>query len=105
MTVDERSPDTDPGPDESFSVPSLATRLAASYPSLDAAVVEAAVAGAYGHFAGARVTAYLPILVERRSRRTLDVAARAGEGGGGSSDGGPEGEGGPGGSGAGAGGP
>ncbi|MFG3343867.1 three-helix bundle dimerization domain-containing protein [Streptomyces sp. NPDC048018] len=64
-------------PDESSSLRNLVTRLTTAYPSVDAAAVEAAVVASYGHFEQARVRAYLPILVERRSRKALDAVRRA----------------------------
>ncbi|MFE3764690.1 three-helix bundle dimerization domain-containing protein [Streptomyces sp. NPDC059104] len=64
-------------PDERTTVRNLVARLRASYPTLDALTVEAAVGAAYDSFHRARVRAYIPILVERRSRRTLDAACRA----------------------------
>ncbi|WP_371679915.1 three-helix bundle dimerization domain-containing protein [Streptomyces sp. NBC_01276] len=66
MTVEER-----------MAVRNLVARLKASYPTVDAVTVEAAVRAAYDSFHRARVRAYIPILVERRSRRALDAARRA----------------------------
>ncbi|MGO4456065.1 three-helix bundle dimerization domain-containing protein [Streptomyces sp. M-16] len=60
-----------------MAVRNLAARLKASYPTVDAVTVEAAVRAAYDSFHRARVRAYIPILVERRSRRALDAARRA----------------------------
>ncbi|GLW02633.1 three-helix bundle dimerization domain-containing protein [Streptomyces lavendulae] len=82
MTVGERAP-APPGlpragpPDEPVAVRDLVARLKAAYPTVDALTVEAAVRAAYDSFHRARVRAYIPILAERRSRRTLDAACRA----------------------------
>ncbi|MFB9436316.1 three-helix bundle dimerization domain-containing protein [Streptomyces showdoensis] len=111
MTVEERAPyvgedgsgdgpggpcapdavaDAAPGSsDEEFTLDGLVARLAAAYPSVDAAAVEVAVRRAYGHFERARIRAYLPILVERRSRKALDVVRASGSGP--APDGGPRG--------------
>lgn len=67
-----------PGPpDEPVAVRDLVARLRASYPTVDAVTVEAAVKAAYDSFHRARIRAYIPILAERRSRRALDAACRA----------------------------
>ncbi|MFF0001267.1 three-helix bundle dimerization domain-containing protein [Streptomyces avermitilis] len=64
-----------PGPqDECVSIRNLVARLRADYPSVDAVTVEVAVRTAYDVFHRARVRAYVPILVERRSRRVLGAA-------------------------------
>ncbi|MEU9700985.1 three-helix bundle dimerization domain-containing protein [Streptomyces sp. NPDC047981] len=72
--------DDDPGdpgdppldsPDESPSVRDIAARLRAAFPLVDAVVVDATVRTAYEAFRQARVRAYIPILVERRSRQAL----------------------------------
>ncbi|MEV0411648.1 hypothetical protein AB0I68_12825 [Streptomyces sp. NPDC050448] len=63
-------------PDERVPVlEDLVARLTAAYPLIDAATVEATVA-AYDSFRRARVRAYVPILVERRSRTALRAACR-----------------------------
>ncbi|MFJ9808664.1 three-helix bundle dimerization domain-containing protein [Streptomyces sp. NPDC101158] len=66
--------------DDSPSLRNLVARLTSAYPSVDTAAVEAAVEASYDHFEQARIRAYLPILVERRSRKALD-AVRGTEGG------------------------
>ncbi|WP_362880861.1 three-helix bundle dimerization domain-containing protein [Streptomyces sp. NPDC048383] len=53
---------------------SMVARLRAAYPSVDAAAVEATVRVAYDSFRQARIRAYIPILVERRSRKALSAA-------------------------------
>ncbi|MFI8301018.1 three-helix bundle dimerization domain-containing protein [Streptomyces nigra] len=57
--------------DELASIQNMVVRLSAAYPSVDAVTVEATVRAAYDSFRQARVRAYIPILVERRSRRVL----------------------------------
>ncbi|MET7859312.1 hypothetical protein ABZS81_19205 [Streptomyces sp. NPDC005318] len=52
----------------------------AAYLSVDAVAVEATVRTAYGRFHEARVRNYIPILVERRSRRAPSVACRTAPG-------------------------
>ncbi|MFF8375885.1 three-helix bundle dimerization domain-containing protein [Streptomyces sp. NPDC015661] len=66
--------------DELVSIRETVARLGAAYPSLDAVAVETTVRAAYESFRQARVRAYVPILVERRSRRALDAAARTAPG-------------------------
>ncbi|MFJ9343184.1 three-helix bundle dimerization domain-containing protein [Streptomyces sp. NPDC101733] len=58
-----------------MSVRNLVARLMAAYPLVDAATVETTVRTAYASFDRARVRAYIPILVERRSRQALGAAA------------------------------
>ncbi|MBW5481206.1 hypothetical protein GPJ59_04735 [Streptomyces bambusae] len=58
----------------------MVVRLVAAYPSVDAAAVEVTVKAAYDAFHHARVRAFVPILVERRSRRALDTARRTAPG-------------------------
>ncbi len=60
--------------DESVSIRDMVARLRAAYPSVDAVTVEATVRTAYDSFHQARVRAYVPILVERRSRKVLRAA-------------------------------
>ncbi|MCX5195319.1 hypothetical protein OOK31_15650 [Streptomyces sp. NBC_00249] len=70
-----------PGPqDELESIRSMVARLRAAYPSVDAVVVEATVRVAYESFRQARIRAYIPILVERRSRKALSAACRTAPG-------------------------
>ncbi|WP_328946442.1 hypothetical protein OG259_38250 [Streptomyces sp. NBC_00250] len=57
--------------DESSSIRDITARLRASFPLVDTVVVEATVRTAWDSFRQARVRAYLPILVERRSRKAL----------------------------------
>lgn len=52
----------------------LALRLSAAYPSVDPVTVETTIRAAYDVFHRARVRTYVPILVERRSRRALGAA-------------------------------
>ncbi|MFF2572276.1 three-helix bundle dimerization domain-containing protein [Streptomyces sp. NPDC058084] len=66
--------------DESPSLRDLVARLTSAYPSVDTAAVEAAVAASYDHFEQARIRAYLPILVERRSRKALDAVRGTADG-------------------------
>ncbi|MEV7723183.1 hypothetical protein AB0P15_00440 [Streptomyces sp. NPDC087917] len=65
---------------ELVSVRNLVARLKAAYPLVDAATVEAVVRTAYASFDRARVRAYIPILVERRSRQALGAAGGRGAG-------------------------
>lgn len=65
--------------DELVSIRNMVARLRAAYPSVDAVTVEATVRTAYESFHEARVKAYVPILVERRSRRMLSAASRTPE--------------------------
>ncbi|MGW0558554.1 three-helix bundle dimerization domain-containing protein [Streptomyces sp. NPDC002926] len=65
---------------ELVSIRNLVARLSAAYPSVDAVTVEATVRTAYDSFHRARVRAYVPILVERRSRRVLGAACRTAPG-------------------------
>ncbi|MFJ3224134.1 three-helix bundle dimerization domain-containing protein [Streptomyces sp. NPDC086783] len=60
--------------EEASAVQDVVTRLKASWPALDEAAVETAVRSAYDSFRQARVTAYIPVLVERRVRRALEAA-------------------------------
>ncbi|MFC9396946.1 three-helix bundle dimerization domain-containing protein [Streptomyces sp. NPDC057027] len=62
--------------DELASLRDTVARLGAAYPWLDSVDVEATVRTAYESFRQARVRAYVPILVERRSRRALQAACR-----------------------------
>ncbi|MET9881697.1 hypothetical protein ABZZ20_00795 [Streptomyces sp. NPDC006430] len=66
--------------DELVSIRNTVARLRAAYPSVDAATVEATVRTAYESFHRARVRAYVPILVERRSRKTLSAVCRTAAG-------------------------
>ncbi|MFB7450531.1 three-helix bundle dimerization domain-containing protein [Streptomyces sp. NPDC056194] len=63
-----------------MSVRNMVARLRAVYPSVDAVTVETTVRTAYDSFHQARVRAYVPILVERRSRRVLRAACRTAPG-------------------------
>ncbi|MGX5183091.1 three-helix bundle dimerization domain-containing protein [Streptomyces avermitilis] len=63
-----------------MSIRNLVARLRADYPSVDAVTVEVTVRTAYDVFHRARVRAYVPILVERRSRRVLGAACRTAPG-------------------------
>ncbi|MEU1694155.1 three-helix bundle dimerization domain-containing protein [Streptomyces hirsutus] len=63
-----------------MSIRNLVARLRAAYPSVDAVTVEATVRTAYDCFHQARVRAYVPILVERRSRRVLRAVCRTAPG-------------------------
>ncbi|MBN0042821.1 hypothetical protein JS756_01565 [Streptomyces actuosus] len=63
-----------------MSVRIMMARLRAACPSVDAVTVEATVRTAYDSFHGARARAYVPILVERRSRRVLHAACRTAPG-------------------------
>ncbi|SPF04381.1 hypothetical protein SMA5143A_5178 [Streptomyces sp. MA5143a] len=49
----------------------LVARLAVDFPSVGVVTVEATVRAAYDAFRQARVRAYVPILIERRSRKVL----------------------------------
>ncbi|MFJ5776912.1 three-helix bundle dimerization domain-containing protein [Streptomyces sp. NPDC093094] len=62
-------------PDEALAARDLVTALRASWPSVDEAVIEAAVRDAYRSFRSARIRAFVPILVERRVRRALRESA------------------------------
>ncbi|WP_406317244.1 three-helix bundle dimerization domain-containing protein [Streptomyces sp. NBC_00118] len=69
---------------EDPAVRDMVGRLRAAWPTVDESVVATAVRSAYDYFRQARVRAYVPILVERRARRTLGAAvgghiARSGE--------------------------
>nr|WSX47850.1 hypothetical protein OG409_02110 [Streptomyces sp. NBC_00974] len=80
-----RAGDRDPSPDsrdeyELVSIQNLVARLRAAYPLVDAATVEATVKSAYDSFDRARVRAFIPILVERRSRKALGAAGGKGDG-------------------------
>ncbi|MFF3787238.1 three-helix bundle dimerization domain-containing protein [Streptomyces sp. NPDC001933] len=66
--------------DELVSIRNMVARLRAVYPSVDAVTVETTVRTAYDSFHQARVRAYVPILVERRSRRVLAAACRTAPG-------------------------
>ncbi|MET7303753.1 three-helix bundle dimerization domain-containing protein [Embleya sp. NPDC005575] len=63
--------------DEPVSVRDMVARLRTAYPSVDAVTVEATVRTAYDSFQQARIKTYVPILVERRSRKVLAAACRA----------------------------
>ncbi|WP_157876875.1 three-helix bundle dimerization domain-containing protein [Streptomyces graminilatus] len=63
-----------------MSIRNMVARLSAACPSVDAVTVEATVMAAYDSFRMARVRAYVPILVERRSRRVLRAADRSASG-------------------------
>ncbi|AZM92137.1 MULTISPECIES: three-helix bundle dimerization domain-containing protein [Streptomyces] len=65
-----------PGPyEESATIRDMVTRLRAAFPSVDGATVEATVRAEYDSFREARIRAFIPILVERRSRRALGAAS------------------------------
>jgi hypothetical protein len=66
--------------DQAPSLEDLVARLTVVYPSVDPSAVQAAVRAAHDHFEQARVRAYVPILVERRSRKALDSALAAAPG-------------------------
>jgi hypothetical protein len=66
--------------DELVPIRNIVARLRAAYPSVDAVTVEATVWTAYESFHEARVRGYVPILVERRSRRALSAACRTAPG-------------------------
>ncbi|MER8041651.1 hypothetical protein [Streptomyces sp. NPDC094032] len=74
--MDDLTPHAGPdgSADEALALQDLVARLVVAYPSLDPAAVEAAVRSAYAHFEQATVRSFLPILVERRSRKALDAA-------------------------------
>ncbi|MEV7279442.1 three-helix bundle dimerization domain-containing protein [Streptomyces sp. NPDC093111] len=82
MSVEERSPHVGPegAVDESPPLAELVVRLVAAYPSADVDAVEAVVRDACAHFEHARIRAYLPILIERRSRKALDAVLGGGPG-------------------------
>ncbi|MGO4631525.1 three-helix bundle dimerization domain-containing protein [Streptomyces sp. 2RAF24] len=82
MTVEERTPHVGPAAavDESAPLGELVVRLVGVYPSVDVTTVESVVRSAYAHFDHARIRAYLPILVERRSRKALDAMNGSGPG-------------------------
>ncbi|MEU6974927.1 MULTISPECIES: three-helix bundle dimerization domain-containing protein [unclassified Streptomyces] len=82
MSVEQRAAQVDPEGtvDESVPLAELVVRLVASYPSVDVATVETVVRGACAHFEHARIRAYLPILIERRSRKELDAVRGDGPG-------------------------
>ncbi|MER6149765.1 three-helix bundle dimerization domain-containing protein [Streptomyces hirsutus] len=63
-----------------MSIRNTVARLSAAHPSVDAVTVEATVRAAYDSFRQARIRAYVPILVERRSRRVLRAAERTASG-------------------------
>ncbi|MFD3470796.1 three-helix bundle dimerization domain-containing protein [Streptomyces sp. NPDC058682] len=63
-----------PTPEELASLRTTVARLKAAYPEVDAGTVEATVRAAYDSFRQARVRKYVPILAERRSRKTLAAA-------------------------------
>lgn len=67
-------------PDQAPSLEDLVARLTVAYPSVDPSAVQAAVSAAHDHFEQARVRAYVPILVERRSRKALDSILSAAPG-------------------------
>lgn len=54
-----------------MAIRNVAARLTAACPWADAATVEATVRTAYAAFREARVRTYVPILVERRTRKLL----------------------------------
>ena len=81
--ADPAGPPNLPSPgshDELVSIRNMVARLSAAYPLVDAVTVEATVRTAYDSFQQARVRAYVPILVERRSRRVLSAARRTAPG-------------------------
>jgi hypothetical protein len=81
--ADPAAPPNLPPPDsrdELVTIRNMVVRLRAVYPSVDAVAVEMTVRTAYDSFRQARVRAYIPILVERRSRRELGAACRAAPG-------------------------
>ncbi|MFD8635317.1 three-helix bundle dimerization domain-containing protein [Streptomyces sp. NPDC059533] len=79
--VERADPAAPPSPsrpgstEESASIRDMVARLGAAFPSVDAATVEATVRAEYDSFREARIRAFIPILVERRSRRALGAAS------------------------------
>ncbi|MGW1672322.1 three-helix bundle dimerization domain-containing protein [Streptomyces sp. NPDC002324] len=75
-----RPPEPDPGPptpgssQDALVLRDIVARLSAVWPTVDEAVVEAAVRSAYEAFREARLRAYVPILAERRARKALGTA-------------------------------
>ncbi|WP_020548908.1 three-helix bundle dimerization domain-containing protein [Embleya scabrispora] len=81
--ADPAGPPNLPSPgshDEPVSIRVMVARLRAAYPSVDAVTVETTVSTAYDSFRQARIRTYIPILVERRSRKVLGAACRAAPG-------------------------
>lgn len=76
--------------DELVTIRDMVARLSAAHPLVDAVTVEATVRAACDSFRQARVRVYIPILVERRSRKALDAAYRAPPGRGPDAAGPPE---------------
>ncbi|MFH7597348.1 hypothetical protein WDV06_19920 [Streptomyces racemochromogenes] len=64
-----------PSYEESMIVRDIVVRLCAAFPSVDGAIVETTVWHAYDAFRDARIRAFIPILVERRSRKALSAAS------------------------------
>ncbi|MCX4821056.1 hypothetical protein OG883_14255 [Streptomyces sp. NBC_01142] len=56
----------------------LSAGLKTAYPSVDPAIVDTAVATAYGTFQQAKIRTYVPILVARRVRIMLSAIGREG---------------------------
>ncbi|MFJ8013495.1 three-helix bundle dimerization domain-containing protein [Streptomyces sp. NPDC096339] len=79
--VERDDPAAEPTPsapgsyEESVTIRDMVARLGAAYPSVDRATVEATVRTEYDSFREARIRAFIPILVERRSRRALGAAS------------------------------
>lgn len=66
--VSLRAPES---PQDALAVRDMVARLTAAWPAVARTTVEALVASGFDAFREAKVRAYLPILVERRVRRTL----------------------------------
>jgi len=64
--------------DEEAAIRHVASGLKTSCPSVDAAVVDAAVATAHGEFQPAKIRTFIQILVERRIRIMLSAYGRDG---------------------------
>ncbi|WTU05589.1 hypothetical protein OHV05_36350 (plasmid) [Kitasatospora sp. NBC_00070] len=62
--------------EQSRMVQGIAGRLGTDYPSVGRADLLHVVQSAYRQFHGAKVQAYVPILVERRARTILDESGR-----------------------------
>lgn len=62
--------------DEAVALIRMAAGLKTAYPSVDAAIVDAAIATAHGTFQQAKIRTYVPILVERRVRYMLGASDR-----------------------------
>ncbi|MEW2047305.1 three-helix bundle dimerization domain-containing protein [Streptomyces sp. NPDC005476] len=73
----DRAPRPSGSPKGVLAVRELVARLRAAWPTVDEAVVEAAVRSAYASLREARIRAYVPILAERRARKVLGAAVGA----------------------------